>query len=68
METWEKELRDNALIWADKFNKIGLADDRMIEFLMELMIHWVNESDEWRETFVKRSNPEKICFLINSLI
>ena len=68
METWEKELRNNALIWADKFNKIGLADGRMTEFLNELKIHWVNESSEWREVFVKRVNPEKLCFLIDSLI
>ena len=68
METWEKELRDNALVWADKFNKIGLADSRMTKFLNELVIHWVNESNEWRETFVKRSKPEKLCFLIDSLI
>ena len=68
METWWKELRDNALVWADKFNKISLADHRMTEFLNELAIHWVNESSEWRETFVKRVNPEKLCFLIDSLI
>ena len=68
METWEKELSVNALVWADMFNKIGLSDSRMTGFLNELVIHWVNESSEWRETFVKELKPEKLCFLIDSLI
>ena len=63
---WEKEVKENAREWAKRFNKIGFHSDEMGDFLRELSIHWNNESQEWREEFVRGTKTNRITFLIDT--
>lgn len=68
MKTWEEKVREEATEWAERFNTIGMASPEMDKFLDELMVYWMNESNEWCEMFIQKAKHEKVCFWIDHLV
>ena len=62
---WEEETKKDAREWAKRFNSMGLVSEEMDSFLKELSTYWINESQEWREAFIRATKADKIVFLID---